>query len=180
MPSSHTDSNYPAQNTNGTEYRMNAFDYFFYTLGRFGIIILLVGFAALCAAGCGATIASEDVISTTAYVESTPTLGSYIKEHPNLKIDIASGEQYMHNASSAADSGSISSVNNACEALSSWASSALSDYGDVPSPSLLSAFNHVYKGATLCLARDYSGAAVEISASSTGFNEATAQLESEG
>ena len=172
MPSSHTDSNYPA--SNGTEYRMNAFDYFFYTLGRFGIIILLVGFAVLCAAGCGSTIASEDVVSTI------PTLGSYIKEHPSLKMDIAAGEQYMHDTSLAANSGSISSVDAACEKLSSWASSALSDYADVPSPSLLSALNHVYNGATLCLANDYSAAADEITASSSGFNEATAQLESEG
>ena len=175
MPSSHTDSNYPA--SNGTEYRMNAFDYFFYTLGRFGIIILLVGFAVLCAAGCGATIASEDATSTPYAAES---LRGYITEHPNLQVDIASGEQYLHATSVATKSGSISSVNDACEKLSSWASSALSDYADVPSPSLLSALNHVYNGATLCLANDYSAAADEITASSSGFNEATAQLESEG
>lgn len=153
-------------------------------------IIILAASVLIVATSCGVKIeetttttlatTTTTIITIPETTTTTTPLHMYLLNHPRLQRAIEEGQADMEAVSIAANSGNVMAVNSACETLSLWANRALSDYEDVPSPSLVSAFQHVVDGSQLCLEGNYSGSAAHIRASGNDFRTAAAQVTAEG
>ena len=134
------------------------------------------------ATGCGSTIVSEDTIPTPAEetIATVTNMREYNSVNPSLILDITEIQDDMNAVSDATGTGSVSLVENACETLSSSATSALNDYSDAPSAYMLDAFRNLVAGADACVDGEYSLASVYIKKAGASFDLAAAEMNAEG